>query len=86
MIDATQLREAGDKDPKTCSFCGELKPITEFHRSANSSGGRRADCKLCTMDRNGARSRAYMRTLLALRANHPAEFEALYARLKAGAK
>ena len=32
---------------KLCSKCGELKPLSEFHRAANTKDGRRKDCKAC---------------------------------------
>lgn len=32
---------------KTCSKCGETKPLTEFHRESKNTDGRRADCKEC---------------------------------------
>ena len=32
---------------KTCSLCGETKPLTEFHRSARGAGGVRSQCKEC---------------------------------------
>ena len=34
-------------DAKTCSVCGETKPLTEFGRSAKGMGGRRSQCKQC---------------------------------------
>jgi len=32
---------------KRCSKCGEVKPISEFHKNKNGKYGVRADCKLC---------------------------------------
>jgi Recombination endonuclease VII len=32
---------------KTCSVCGETKPLAEFGRSARGVGGRRSQCKQC---------------------------------------
>jgi Recombination endonuclease VII len=32
---------------KTCSVCGETKPLDEFHRSLRGAGGRRSQCKQC---------------------------------------
>lgn len=32
---------------KTCSVCGETKPLAEFGRSARGAGGRRSQCKQC---------------------------------------
>jgi hypothetical protein len=34
-------------DAKTCSVCGETKPLAEFGRSARGAGGRRSQCKKC---------------------------------------
>jgi hypothetical protein len=34
-------------DSKTCSVCGETKPLAEFGRSARGAGGRRSQCKQC---------------------------------------
>jgi hypothetical protein len=32
---------------KTCTGCGELKPIEEFHRKSNVPHGRKARCRDC---------------------------------------
>ena len=32
---------------KTCTKCGETKPLDDFHRDKTRSGGRRSDCKEC---------------------------------------
>lgn len=40
---------------KTCSKCGETKPLSEFHRQAQSRDGLRPRCKVCTRDENNAR-------------------------------
>ena len=32
---------------KTCSKCGEEKPLSEFYRNKDSRDGYRADCKKC---------------------------------------
>ena len=37
--------DAGDVIAKTCSFCGEVKPIDQFSR--NGHKGYRNDCKIC---------------------------------------
>jgi hypothetical protein len=34
-------------DGKTCSVCGEAKPLEAFGRSARGVGGRRSQCKQC---------------------------------------
>jgi hypothetical protein len=32
---------------RTCTVCGETKPLTEFGRDARGAGGRRRQCKKC---------------------------------------
>jgi hypothetical protein len=32
---------------KTCTVCGETKPLAEFGRNARGAGGRRSQCKQC---------------------------------------
>ena len=32
---------------KRCSKCGEMKPVTEFHRKYTSSDGYHSNCKMC---------------------------------------
>ena len=32
---------------KTCTKCGETKPLDDFHRHKTGAGGRRPDCKEC---------------------------------------
>lgn len=32
---------------KTCSKCGETKPLALFYRDRNSALGRRPECKVC---------------------------------------
>lgn len=34
---------------KTCSKCGEARPISEYHKNANSKDGLRPDCKPCAL-------------------------------------
>ena len=34
---------------KRCTKCGELKPLTEFHRAAGTRDGYRPDCKRCNL-------------------------------------
>lgn len=60
---------------KTCSRCGEDKPLSEFYRDRSSPSGRRGACKACVIDtasdwqRNNRDRRAeYMREY---RRNHP---------------
>jgi hypothetical protein len=33
---------------KKCKWCGELKPVQEFHKNPRGRDGRRAECKSCT--------------------------------------
>lgn len=33
---------------KTCTKCGEVKPLDEYCRASRNNDGRRSDCKLCT--------------------------------------
>lgn len=42
---------------KTCTNCGETKPLTEFHKSSKSKDGHRTWCKPCRSDK--ARLRTY---------------------------
>ena len=43
-----------ENDTRTCTKCGEAKPLTEYHRDKRSPGGLRRQCKACrcsqTMD------------------------------------
>jgi hypothetical protein len=32
---------------KTCSKCGETKPLEDFHSQKDGKFGRRGDCKVC---------------------------------------
>lgn len=32
---------------KTCTRCGETKPLTEFHRNRSAPDGRQSRCKVC---------------------------------------
>jgi hypothetical protein len=34
---------------KTCSKCGECKPLAEFYKHPGGVGGRRGDCKTCVL-------------------------------------
>ena len=38
---------AHDGRVKTCSKCGEPKPLDDFHRAANMRDGHRNECKAC---------------------------------------
>ena len=35
---------------KTCTKCGETKPLDDFHRDKTGAGGRRPDCKECKLE------------------------------------
>ena len=37
---------------KTCTKCGETKPLDDFHRDKTGAGGRRPDCKECVRERS----------------------------------
>ena len=45
--DGGELHNDGMIVGKTCSVCGENKPLAEFGRSARGVGGRRSQCKKC---------------------------------------
>lgn len=47
------LEHGETKFHKTCSSCGERKPITDFHRRSDTLDGRQYDCRECA---NGRRS------------------------------
>jgi 5-methylcytosine-specific restriction endonuclease McrA len=40
---------------KTCTICGQIKPLRDFHARSDSTDGRRADCHVCCAARNTAR-------------------------------
>lgn len=37
---------------KTCSSCGAVKPLDEFHKDRNRPDGRRSACKACRSQKN----------------------------------
>lgn len=43
---------------KTCTKCGESKPLGEYHNSVNTKDGRYARCKPCVLAANAAWRRA----------------------------
>lgn len=50
-------------DTKTCTACGETKPVDEFHRDRQKADGRRPRCAVCSRadvkaiaDRNRSRA------------------------------
>ena len=55
-------------DSKTCTKCGEPKPLDLFHKNSRAKDGKRPDCKLCVNARNAAWELANRADYLA--ANH----------------
>ena len=52
----TTYKQSGDVSPgtyarvvKTCSICGETKPLDDFYRAAGMRDGHRSDCKSCNL-------------------------------------
>lgn len=39
-------------DEKTCTKCGETKPLEEFHKKRNMKDGLHSDCKECARERH----------------------------------
>lgn len=55
MEENTTTPTVADNQPiatKRCSKCGEVKPITEFHKRTLSHDGLQSWCKRCTMFAN----------------------------------
>lgn len=50
--------EPACRPTKTCTTCGETKPLTDFHRHAKSPQGRRSSCKECVRAQERARHHA----------------------------
>lgn len=50
---------------QTCTKCGEMKPLQEFHRHAIASTGRRPDCKICVNAKNGSKRRIRQAMIMA---------------------
>lgn len=68
---------------KTCTRCGETKPVAEFHRNRTRRDGLQSRCKVCqraavSSDENTARSRARGRAIQRLIEAHRSEYERLY--------
>ena len=40
---------------KTCTNCGESKPVSDFYKRKNRPGGLVSECKCCTISRNRSR-------------------------------
>lgn len=47
--------EPACRPTKTCTTCGETKPLDDFHRHAKSPQGRRSSCKNCVRAYDRAR-------------------------------
>ena len=43
----------GQMSTKKCACCGEVKPLSEFHRYRYDPSGRQPHCKMCRTDKNG---------------------------------
>lgn len=39
---------------KTCTKCGEIKPLTDYHNNPAAKDGKRPDCKACVRQRQQA--------------------------------
>ena len=46
--DTEGMTSMPEQDYKSCSQCGEDKPLDEFHRNSTSRDGRRSNCKECS--------------------------------------
>jgi hypothetical protein len=49
-----RTRYAGPADHKRCGQCQLVKPLTEFHRAPQQSGGYNCYCKCCRKEQNRA--------------------------------
>lgn len=47
MADALSIPAQGGPQSKTCTKCGETKPLSDFARSKRGLYGRRGDCSVC---------------------------------------
>lgn len=66
---------------KRCSKCGEMKPITEFHKHVRCKNGLRPDCKACRAIYYAEHRDAIIAYKSAYRANHlkeQAAYDAAY--------
>lgn len=86
----TQAQATGDR--KTCTRCGQAKPVGQFYARTDSRDGSQAVCKACDDTRTGqpsaadarkARSRIHHQALAELMRRHRAEFEAIKAQIRA---
>lgn len=53
----TTLSAKDYQETKTCSACGETKPLSEFYKDKKSSDGHKSQCKHCVSLDNAARAR-----------------------------
>lgn len=69
---------------KSCTKCGETKPLTEYHKNPRSSHGYRTECKVCRSARGKAWREANREKISESdRANHAANREQRIAAMKA---
>ena len=75
---------------KTCTGCGETKPLDEYYKNKKSRGGRLTQCKACVKVKKAEyqarpevndRLRAYKSKWRAENAEHIAEYRATHAHL-----
>ena len=48
---AAERVDPAPTDTKTCTGCGEVKPLADYHRKADSRDGRFSRCKVCVLAR-----------------------------------
>ena len=69
---------------KSCTKCGETKPLTEYHKNPRSRHGYRTECKVCRSARNKAYREANREKLAESdKAHHAANREQRIAAMKA---
>ena len=69
---------------KSCTKCGETKPLTEYHKNPRSSHGYRTECKVCRSARGKAWREANRGKIAEYnRAHHAANREQYIAAMKA---
>jgi len=61
---------------KTCTKCGEVKPLDAFGKNVRSKDGHRPDCKPCVRSASRARYAANPESAIAYRVAHRAEYAA----------
>ncbi|MBB1057848.1 HNH endonuclease [Dietzia sp. B19] len=70
---AAERVEPAPTDTKTCTGCGETKPITDYHRDSDKKDGYNPRCKACALARTKAYREANREAILAHRKNYHAE-------------